>query len=122
MGEAEEISLFGELMGSVGIYVAYVLIGIAVLGALFSAVLGAVKNSGNIKQAAIGFGALLVVLVISYVLADDVMPKTSLSAEELAKITTTDVKLSSTGIVAFYILLLAAIAATVYSEVSRFFK
>lgn len=114
--------MFGELMGSAGIIVAYILIGIAALGALLGSIIGMLRNPGGIKQMLIGLGGLIVVVGIAYMLANDVIPKTTLSPEDLAEITPATAKNVGTGLIAFYILFFVAIAAAVYSEVSRIFK
>lgn len=118
----EDASLFGEIMANYGIGITYVLLGIAVVGAILSSVLGIVRNPGGIKQAAIGIVAFLVVFGIAYVLASDSVPQTSLSPEEMESITGDVSRRVGTGLYAFYILFLAAIAATVYSEISKLFK
>lgn len=118
----EDASLFGGIMANYGIGLTYVLLGVAVVGAVLSSILGTVRNPGGIKQAAIGIGAFIVVFGIAYVLASEDIPQTSLNPEEMEKITGSVSRNVGTGLIAFYILFLAAIAATVYSEISKLFK
>lgn len=118
----EDASLFGSIMANYGIGLTYILVGVAVLGAILSSVLGIVRNPGGLKQAAIGIGAFVVVFGIAYVMASDAVPQTSLSAEEMEEITGSVSRNVGTGLYAFYILFLAAVAAIVYSEISKLFK
>jgi formate-dependent nitrite reductase membrane component NrfD len=118
----EDASLFGRLMADYGIGLSYILLGLAVVGAILSSVLGIARNPGGLKQAGIGIGVFAVVFGIAYFMSSDSVPQTSLSPEVMETITPSVSKWVGTGLYAFYILFLAAIAAAVYSEVSKLFK
>ncbi len=118
----EDTSLFGDIMANYGIGITYILLGVAVVGAVLSSVLGMIQNPGGLKRAGIGIVAFLAVFGIAYALASDAIPQTSLSPEEMESITGSVSRRVGTGLMAFYILFLVAIAATVYSEISKLFK
>lgn len=105
--------------GAVGYFIglSYILLFGAVLAALGGAVLQAVINPKAIRGAAIGIGALLVILVISYVLADG-----TVEPYYQAGITETSSKLSGMGLYSLYILFVLAVVSIVYASVSRLFK
>lgn len=88
---------------------------VAILAALYSAVNGMLQNPGGVKNALIGVGALVVVLGISYVLADG-------SDYELYKSDEETSKMVSVGLNAFYIMFLLTIVSVAYSAVARIFK
>lgn len=105
----------GDFMANYGIIICYILFAVAALAAILFPVLQLIQNPKNAKGALVGIGALVVVFGISYALSSDVNPsKMEVSAETVKQV--------GTGLYAFYILAIVAIAATVYSEVSKLFK
>jgi hypothetical protein len=104
-----------ELITNYGIVAAYLLLAVAVVGAIGFPILEIAKNPKGAKGALIGVGLLVLVFGISYVLG---------SEENLSKIEISGgtAKLVDTGLFAFYILALAAVGVTIYSEVSKIFK
>jgi hypothetical protein len=104
-----------ELITNYGIIAAYLLLAVAVVGAIGFPILEIAKNPKGAKGALIGVGLLVLVFGISYVLG---------SEENLSKIEISGgtAKLVDTGLFAFYILALAAVGVTIYSEVSKIFK
>jgi hypothetical protein len=104
-----------ELITNYGIIAAYLLLAVAVVGAIGFPILEIAKNPKGAKGALIGVGLLVLVFGISYVLG---------SEENLSKIEISGgtAKLVDTGMFAFYILALAAVGVTIYSEVSKIFK
>ena len=104
-----------DFITNYGIIVAYLLLAVAVIGAIGFPILEIVKNPKGAKGALIGIGIIVAVFGISYVMG---------SEENLSKIEITGgtARLVDTGLYAFYILAFAAIAATIYSEVSKIFK
>lgn len=103
-------------MANYGIIICYILFAVAALAAVVFPVLQLIQNPKNAKGALIGIGALVVVLGISYLLASDVNPT------KMEDVTAETAKRVGTGLYAFYILGIVAVAATVYSEVSKLFK
>lgn len=104
-----------DLITNYGILVAYLLFGVAVLGAIGFPVLDVIKNPKGAKGALIGIGIIVVVFGLSYALGSEENP----SKIEISGGTA---KLVDTGLYSFYILSFVAIAATIYSEVSKIFK
>lgn len=106
----------GDFMANYGIIICYILFAVATLAAILFPVIQLVQNPKNAKGALVGVGVLVVVVGISYALASDVPPS------HLEGVTAKTAKEVGTGLYAFYILAAVAIVATVYSEVSKFFK
>lgn len=95
----------------------YFLLGLCGLLALVGGVIGVLAKPSSLKGSAIGIGALIVVVVLSYVLAtDQVMPYYP------EDISATEIKWSGVGLIMFYILFLAAGASVVYSSVYSILK
>tara|TARA_B110000503_G_C7119299_1_gene401736 strand:- start:1180 stop:1593 length:414 start_codon:yes stop_codon:yes gene_type:complete len=96
----------------------YVLMALATASAIIFPIIAMTKDPKAAKSALIGVGALVIVFGISYALAGDEMtPKYSkfISGPE-------ESKLVSAGLVAFYILAIGAIIATVSSAFMKIFK
>jgi len=94
----------------------YIFTGICLVVALASAVLNIINKPSTIKTSGLGLGAFLLVFVIAYILAsDEVM-------EYHGELSNTTSKLSGTGLYMFYILIVAAAGAIVFSAVSKLFK
>ena len=108
------------LLGVVGdsyepmIYVAYIFSLLAAGGALVSAGLGAAAKPESIKGAAMGIGAMVLILGISYVLADGTV--LNYYPEGTTESAT---KLSGAGL---YILTFLAVASVLYSGLARYIK
>lgn len=111
------------LLGVVGesyepmIYVAYIFSIVTAGGALVSAGLGAAAKPESIKGAAIGIGAMVLILGISYVLASgEVLSYYPKDTTESAS------KLSGAGLYALYILTFLAVVSVLYSGLARYIK
>lgn len=97
------------------LYVAYITFAITVAFVLFFVIKGIF--SGNIKNTLISVGAFLVIVVLSYVLAEGApmqMRDITLSASGS--------KWVDTGLYVFYIMAVLAIAAMVFSGVKKVIK
>lgn len=108
----------GSMSEEVLIYWCYALFGIGAVAAIIFPILHMIKNPKGAKSALVGVGALAVVFVISYALAGDEM--TDKYAEFISGPAAS--KRVSAGLISFYILAIAAVAATLYSGVSKLFK
>jgi hypothetical protein len=106
----------GDFMTNYGIIICYILLVAAVGAAVFGWVRQLLKDPGAIKGVLIGVGVLVVVGVISFMLSSDSIPA------NMVGVSPEEAKQVGTGLYAFYILALAAVAATLYSEVSKIFK
>jgi hypothetical membrane protein len=108
------IGFFGESYDPM-LNVAYIYFFVALLGALASTVLGAMAKPGSVKGSAIGIGAMVVVIGISYAMS---------SGEILSyypqSVTESAVKWSEAGLYTLYALFFGAFGAIIYSGVARF--
>ncbi len=105
--------------GAVGSFIglSYILLIVAILAALGGAVLQAVTNPGKLKGTLIGLVGMIVVLGLSYVLADS-----TVEPYYTGNISETTSRLSGAGLYAFYILFVLAVLSIAYSSVSRLLK
>lgn len=94
--------LFTYLVGLVGALVA-----------VGSSVRGLIINPQGVRSAAVGVGALLVVFVLSFLMAD------GSDFEQYKNINESGSKWVSTGLNAFYIMMLLSVGAVVFSLVYR---
>lgn len=100
------------------IYWCYALFVIGAITAIIFPIINMAKNPKGAKSALIGVGLLILVFVVSYALAGDEMTDKYtkfISGPEASKRV-------STGLIAFYILAVGAIVATVVSGFSKIFK
>jgi hypothetical protein len=104
-----------DFITNYGILASYLLLAIAVLGAIGFPILELAKNPKGAKGALIGVGLIVVVFGLSYALSSDVNPSK-------IEITPGAVKMVDTGLFSFYILALVAVCVTIYAEVSKMFK
>src|SRR5687767_1844682 len=105
-------------MIDLGLYVFYVLLFIAVAAALFFPLFSAIRQPASLGKSAIGVGALVVLFVVAYAMSgSDVNIKAA-----AAGITGPVSKLIGAGLIMFYITLILAILALIYSEISKAFK
>lgn len=99
-------------------YWCYALFVIGAASAIIFPIITMVKNPKGAKSALIGVLALVVVFVVAYALAGDEMTDKYydfISGPEASKRV-------GAGLIAFYILAIGAIAATVYSSISKLVK
>ena len=97
-------------MVDVGLFLAYILIGLCALTAVGMPLVKAFGDFQSIKKIGIGVGALIVVFIVGYILADGtVFEKASASTS----------KRVGAGLITMYILAIAAIAGIVYTEIKK---
>jgi len=88
------------------IYLAYIVLGLAVFLSLFFSIKNLASKKGEeLKRTFISFGAFLGVILISYILADS----TVVPLKEGGELSSSASRLVSTGLNAFYILFIVAI-------------
>ncbi|HLW31009.1 MAG TPA: hypothetical protein VKX40_02020 [Aequorivita sp.] len=95
------------------LYVAYITFAITIIFVLFFVLKGVFE--GNIKNTLISIGAFLLVVVISYVLADD----TPMAMQEGEMLSESGSKWVDTGLYTFYILAIVAIGAMVFTGIKK---
>ncbi|WP_370087369.1 hypothetical protein [Ekhidna sp.] len=97
-------------MVDVGLFISYILIGVCVLAAVGMPLMKAMGDPDSLKKMGMGVGALVVVFIVSFVLADGT-PQGDASA--------TTAKMVGAGLTTFYILAIAAIGGIVYTEIKK---
>lgn len=103
---------------NIGIYITYLLMGLAIIGAV---VFPIVQMAGDIKKAKgalIGIGALLVVFFISYSLST---AETGLFFQNKG-ISPTFAKVIGGGLISTYIVFFGAVISIVISEITKWIK
>ncbi|MBE7443418.1 MAG: hypothetical protein HS119_13305 [Flavobacteriales bacterium] len=97
----------------------YVLFGIAAIAAIVFPLINMVQNPKGAKNALIGVVTLVVVFALGYAMASG---EESFTIDGVLLADSATSKLSEAGLIAFYIMGAAAIAAVVYAEVSKMLK
>jgi len=99
--------------------ITYALLGIAIAASVLFGLMNLLTSKGALKKTLFGVGGLLVVVVISYALANG----TDVNLEEMAKkgVPTTEstVKTIGMGLNVFFILTIIAVAAMLWSGVKK---
>lgn len=97
------------------IYLSYVYVVIGIVAGLGGALIGMLSKPESAKGVLMGVGAMLVVFILAYVLAD---------SSDYQRLNTTEglSKLSDTLLYTFYILFIGAIGAIVFSGVKRIIR
>ncbi|MGJ8591785.1 MAG: hypothetical protein ACSHXF_04520 [Aquaticitalea sp.] len=98
-------------------YVTYIIFAMTVLFVLFFVLKGLFTDTGSLKNTLIGIGAFAAVLVIAYVASSG-----SDAANYMyngAPATTTESHMAGAGLVAFYILIIAAAASMIWAGVKK---
>lgn len=105
-------------MLDLGLYILYVLLIIAVAAAVIFPIINAIREPKALVRAAIGIGIVIVLFGLSYAMADSTV---TLKAAALGTTEATS-KLIGAGLNMFFIVLILAAAALIYSEISKAFK
>ncbi len=108
----EAVTLTGEGVDGF-LYVSYVIFAITIAFVLFFVIKGVF--SGNIKSTLLSVGAFLLIVVISYVLADG----TPMQMPEGEMLSASGSKWVGAGLYAFYIMAVLAIGAMVYTGIKK---
>lgn len=95
----------------------YVLLIVAILAALGGVIMNAISNPKGILGSLVGVGGMIVIIGISYALADDTILRSYPNS-----VTATAVKWTDAGLYTFYILFVISILSIVYTWVSKLTK
>ncbi|MBL4715335.1 MAG: hypothetical protein JKX95_01775 [Bacteroidia bacterium] len=95
-----------------GLYLSYMFLAVAALGAIVFPIIQIAKNPKGAMSSIIGVTAILIIFGISYVLA---------SNEAISKFEA-NYKMVGAAIISMYVLGIGAIGSIVYVEVSKMFK
>ncbi|OAD91767.1 hypothetical protein A7A78_10970 [Aequorivita soesokkakensis] len=98
------------------LFVAYIIFAITIVFVLFFVLKGIF--AGNIKNTLISVGAFLLIVVISYVLADG----TPMEMQEGEMLSASGSKWVGAGLYAFYIMAVLAVGAMVFSGIKKVTK
>lgn len=107
-----------DTLVNIGIYITYAMIAIGAIAAIVFPIIHTATDPKKAKSALISIGSVLLLVIISYVLASDVV----LKSYEKYGVTPGSSKMVSTGLILFYIMSIISLGAVVYSEVSKIFK
>ena len=99
------------------IYTVYAILAATIFFALAAAVNSSIIKPETLKGAAIGIGSLGAVLIISYIMATDMVPEAYSST-----LTASTSKMSGASLYAFYILFSLAIVSIIVTEVMNMVK
>ena len=100
-------------------YVAYVILGITVVFVLFFVLKNLFTHTSSLKNTLIGAGAFIAVLVIAYAVSGG---DTTVYKYNNAEITAGASQMVGGGLVAFYILMVAAAVAMILSGIKKMFS
>lgn len=104
-----------DALVNTAIYVAYFLVGVAVLAVIVFSVLHLITNFKKAKGALLGMGVLVAILLISFGISSN-------EAYEAHNVGSYASQWIGGGIKATFILIGLAFAAAVYTEVSKLFR
>lgn len=107
-----------ETLINIGIILTYLMVAIAALTAIGFGVKKMITNTENAKKTLYTIGSLLVILLFSYLIASNEV----LTSFEKYEITASTSKNVGMGLITFYCLILGAVAAVVYAELSKVFS
>lgn len=105
-------------MIDIGLYIAYVLFGLALAAAVVLPAINLTKSPGGLIKSLMGIGGLVVLFFVSYALADTSL---SLKAASLGE-TESSVKVIGAGLILFYIVMIIAVIGIVFSEINKALK
>jgi hypothetical protein len=105
-------------MLDIGLYTFYALLFIAVAAAMLFPLINSIKEPAALIKTGIGVAAILVLFGISYALSDSTLSRNAISFG----LTESAVRLIGAGLIMFYIVLILAILALIYSEISKALK
>jgi hypothetical protein len=101
-----------------GLYIAYVLFGVALITAIVLPLVNSLRNPNTLIKTGISVAILLVVFAISYGLADDKVNSIAAAYGQDGS----SVRLVGAGLIMFYIVFILAAIGLIYSEVSKALK
>lgn len=105
-------------MLDLGFYIFYVLLAIAIASAVIFPLINSFKSPGTLVVTGIGVAVMLVLFGVSYGLSDSALSRNAIAFG----LSETGVKMIGAGLIMFYIVLVLAILALIYSEISKAFK
>lgn len=101
-----------------GLYLLYVLLAVAFLGAVVFGLVNLVRNTTSMKRTLVPVAAVVVIFVIAYAISGSEVS----TGNAALGVTPGLSKLIGAGLIMFYITLFLAILALIYSEISKAIK
>ncbi|MBN8575337.1 MAG: hypothetical protein J0L66_00260 [Cytophagales bacterium] len=102
----------------IGLYIIYVVFGVAVLSAVLLPLINAIKSPGALVKSLAGVGLLVVLFFVAYALSTgEVTPQAIAQG-----VTESSSKMISAGLVTFYIVFLIAAIGVIFSEINKAIK
>jgi len=105
-------------MLDLGLYTLYVLLFIAVTAAIIFPLINSITNPSGLVKTGISLVVVLVLFGISYAASSSELPRSAIAAG----LSESSVKLIGAGLIMFYIVLILAILALIYSEINKALK
>jgi hypothetical protein len=105
-------------MLDVGLYILYVLLFIAVASAIIFPLINSISNPSGLLKSGIGVIVMLVLFGIAYAVSDSSLSRSAIAAG----LSESTVKMIGAGLIMFYIVLILAVLALIYSEISKALK
>jgi len=106
-----------ESLINIGIILTYLMVAFASSAAIGFGIKKVMQKTNNAKKTLYSIGGLLVIILISYLMSSDEV----LGSYEKYEITATTVKMVGMGLTTFYLLVIGAIGAVLYAELSKVF-
>ena len=100
-------------MIDVGLFLSYILIGVCALAAVGMPLVKAFGDPQSLKKIGMGVGAILVVFLVSYLIADGTVYEKASSGAS---------KMVGAGLITMYILAFLAIGGIVFTEIQKMFE
>ena len=107
-----------ENLINIGIILTYLMVGLAALTAIGFGIKNMIQKTGSAKKTLFTISGLIAIIIIAYITASDEV----LNEYKKYNITTSASKQVGMGLITFYILIFGAIAAVLYSELSKMFS
>ena len=107
-----------EIIINFGIILTYLMVGCAALTAIGFGVKKMIQNTENAKKTLYTISGLAVILLFSYIIASNEV----LGSYEKYETTASASKQVGMGLISFYILIIGAISAVLYAELSKIFS
>jgi hypothetical protein len=102
----------------IGIYIAYVFLGIALVASIALPLINALKHPAGLVKSLLGVGGLVVLFIVAYSVSGS-----DVSAKAIANgVDESGSKMIGAGLILFYFVLISAAVGIVFSEISKSLK
>ena len=107
-----------EIFVTVGLYLTYAILAIAVLSAIIFPIIQLVEDPKKVKNTLIGILGLAIIFLISYFISSGEVSESMTNAGASTGVS----KMVGGSLIMLYIMLISAIGVAIYSEIAKFFK